>query len=133
VNRLCRVLQVSNSGFNDWRERPESARLAEDRRLLELINELFQASHHTYGSPRVLCDLHELGETCNQKRVARLMRTNKLVAHRGYRSHRHRYSKPDVAAPNRLQQDFVTKQQTLLGYPTLLTFERCKVGCIWLS
>ncbi len=123
---------MSHSGFYDWRERPESARLAENRRLLELNKESFQPSHHTYSSPRVLCDLHELGETFNQKRVARLMRANKLVAHRDYRSHRHRYSKPDIAAPNHLQQDFVTKQPNV-AWVTDITYIRTMQGWLYLA
>jgi transposase InsO family protein len=80
----------------------------------------------------VLCDLHELGETCNQKRVARLMRAHKLVAHRGYRSHRHRYSKPDVAAPNHLQQNFVT-QQPNVAWVTDITYIRTMQGWLYLA
>jgi putative transposase len=132
VVRMCKLLDVSSSGFYVWRERPASPRVLENKRLLGLIKELFQASHQTYGSPRVLCDLHELGETCNQKRVARLMRVNKLRAHRGYRSRRHHYSKPDVAAPNHLQQDFVTKQPNI-AWVTDITYIRTMQGWLYLS
>jgi putative transposase len=84
VVRMCKLLDVSSSGLYIWRERPASPILLESKRLLGLIKESFKASHQTYGSPRVLCDLHELGETCNQKRVARLMRANKLRVQQGW-------------------------------------------------
>jgi putative transposase len=48
------------------------------------------------------------------------MRANKLRAHR---SHRHHYSKPDVAAPNHLQQDIVTKQPNI-AWVTEITYIR---------
>jgi putative transposase len=129
---MCTLLSVSRSGYYLWRTRPEPPRVIENRRLLDLIKQSFQASHQTYGSPRVVCDLHELGETCNQKRVARLMRANKLKAHRGYRTHRHHYSKPDVAAPNRLQRDFLTNEPNV-AWVTDITYIRTMQGWLYLS
>jgi putative transposase len=35
VRLMCRVLDVSPSGFYPWRARPERARAAGDRRLLD--------------------------------------------------------------------------------------------------
>jgi hypothetical protein len=35
------------------------------------------------------------------------MRENKIIAHRGYKAHHHRYTKPAKAAPNRLSQQFL--------------------------
>jgi putative transposase len=42
--------------------------------LLGLIRTSFARTDSTYGSPRVWDDLHDLGERCGRKRVARLMR-----------------------------------------------------------
>jgi putative transposase len=52
----------------------------EDARLSGLIRTSFLASDSTYGSPRVWHDLHDWGEHCSQKRVARLMATAGLQA-----------------------------------------------------
>lgn len=74
VSLMCRVLQVSRSGYYAWRTRPESRRSRENRRLLVHIRTVHQQSHRTYGSPRITDELHGRGIRCNVKRVARLMR-----------------------------------------------------------
>ena len=45
------------------------------------INELFEESDRRYGSPRIHRDLKGLGIKCSQKRVAQLMKEQRLVAH----------------------------------------------------
>jgi len=79
------MLNVTRSGFYAWRSKPESHRSRENRRLLGLIKESFEASQGIYGSPRVFCNLRELGETCGAHRVARIMQDSKIAAHRGYK------------------------------------------------
>lgn len=79
-------------------------RRKEDRRLLGLIKESFDASQGIYGSRRIFCDLREVGETCGVRRVARILCEHCCL--RGYRKHRYKYGKPAQAAPNRLSQQF---------------------------
>ena len=71
---LCRVLQVSQSGYYAWRSRTESLRVQQNRQLTQKIQSLFAASRQTYGSPRIYADLKALGVACGVHRVARLMR-----------------------------------------------------------
>ena len=80
VTLLCHTLRVPRSGYYAWRRCPESARAQEDRRLLVEIQRIFGTSHATYGSPRILVELHKQGETCGQHRVARVMRQQGIVA-----------------------------------------------------
>jgi transposase InsO family protein len=77
---MCSALKVSTRGFYSWRHRAESPRRRADRRLLAEIRASYERSHRTYGSPRVLRDLQELGYRCSTKRIARIMRENSLVA-----------------------------------------------------
>ncbi len=79
---MCRVMEVSHSGFYEWLSRAPSRRQRENLRLGERIRASFEASDRTYGSPRVWRDLHDWGETCSRKRVARLMRAAGLQARR---------------------------------------------------
>ena len=57
VTTLCRVLEVSSSGFYDWIERPESNRAQENRQLVTKISLCHKASKEIYGSPRIHRDL----------------------------------------------------------------------------
>ncbi len=71
---LCRVLQVSRSGYYAWRARKPSVRDLEDERLRPRIVEAFETGRGTYGSPRVRDELVDQGLEIGRKRVARLMR-----------------------------------------------------------
>lgn len=79
---MCRVLEVSRSGYYRWRSRPESRRAREDRRLLVAIRAVYQQSRCNYGSPRVHRQLKQQKESCGRKRVERLMRRAGLKARR---------------------------------------------------
>jgi putative transposase len=70
VRLMCRVLEVSPSGFYAWRSRPESPRAASDRHLLAKVHRL-QAQHHgRYGSPRMPAALRAEGHSCSRARRA---------------------------------------------------------------
>jgi len=49
---MCRVLEVSRSGYHAWTQRPVGPRAREDARLTERIRELHQKRRGVYGSPR---------------------------------------------------------------------------------
>lgn len=53
VRLMCRVLEVSASGYYAWRKRPESARVRANRALLADIRRLHAEHHGRYGSPRM--------------------------------------------------------------------------------
>jgi transposase InsO family protein len=80
TTKLCRILEVSPSGFYAWRSRPESTHAREDRRLSVLIRASFETSRKRYGSPRVHEDLIDQQVRVGRKRVVRLMREGGLVA-----------------------------------------------------
>jgi putative transposase len=92
---LCRVVGVSPSGYYAWRARTESARAGGDRRLGVAIVEAHRRSRGTYGAPRILAELQELGLRTSRKRVARLMREAGV---RGLHRPRRRRPRPDPAA-----------------------------------
>jgi len=75
---MCRVLEVSTSGYYAWRSREKSERARRDEALTAAIVQAHRESRGTYGAPRVLADLQEQGEQVGRKRVARLMREAKL-------------------------------------------------------
>jgi putative transposase len=74
VRAMCRVLQVSASGYYDWRHRKPSARSLANLVLTEAIRKAHKDSDETYGMPRVRAELREAGHRVSGKLVARLMR-----------------------------------------------------------
>ena len=70
---MCRVLEVSRSGYYAWRTRKPSKRARENKMLNEKIVEIHGQSRRTYGSPRVTEELEAQGFKVDRKRVARRM------------------------------------------------------------
>lgn len=80
VSLSCNTLGVSRSGYYSWLSRPESARAQENAVLLKRIEVIHERSTQTYGSPRVTEELRAEGFMVNEKRVARIMRENKIAS-----------------------------------------------------
>jgi putative transposase len=78
IRMMARLLKVSHSGYYGWRKHSESARSQQNRRLIDLIKEIYQESDGTYGSPRMLIELRDRGQLISMNRVARLMRTARI-------------------------------------------------------
>jgi putative transposase len=74
IGRMCTLMEVSRSGFYDWRGRPASA-TAERREELKLfITRSFDDSDGTYGYRRVHADLADWGVPCGPELARSLMR-----------------------------------------------------------
>ncbi len=79
IVQMCRWLEVSRSGYYDWRTRPESA-TAKRREILKIkIKALFEANNEEYGYRRMHQALVRGGEQCSDELVRQLMRELGLV------------------------------------------------------
>ena len=109
VKRTCTVLNVSRSGYYDWKRRGESKHAKRDAELETLICEIHRRSRTTYGSPRIHAELRRLDQRCGRKRVARLMASHGLVGAHARRKWRR--GRPDVApAPDLVNRDFTASR-----------------------
>ncbi len=79
VTAMCRVLEVSTSGYYAWSKRPESEHRRRDASLGDRIEAIHQRSQGTYGRPRIHAELKDEGVAIAGKRVARLMQERRLV------------------------------------------------------
>ncbi len=126
---MCRVLEVSSSGYYAWRQRQPSQRAQTDQQLSQRIREIHQRSKGTYGAPRIHAELAETGIRVGRKRVARLMRAEDLrgvsrrKAPRTTRRQPGAYPAPDLIqrnftaeAPNRLWVADITFVATWTGW-----------------
>jgi putative transposase len=74
VRAMCRVLDLSPSGYYAWLDREPSARAKRDEELTERIETVWRENRRVYGRPRIYADLKEAGERVGEKRVGRLMK-----------------------------------------------------------
>jgi len=105
---MCRWLDVSTSGYYEWRDRPESATARRRERLAELVLDVFEDSDQTYGHRRVHAALARQGERCSVELVRGLMRELGLVPCQP-RPWRHSLTDADPGAgpiPDLLARDF---------------------------
>ncbi len=82
LKRMCRVLQISRSGYYDWAGRKESKRSQQDRVLLEEIRRIHQETKEAYGATKTWRALNQSGRVCGKHRVARLRRQAGIEARR---------------------------------------------------
>jgi len=76
---MCRVVDVSVSGYYRWRDRAPAARAVQDAALLERLREHHRVSRQTYGRLRLRAALRNDGVHVSAKRVRRLMKLGGIM------------------------------------------------------
>ena len=111
VRMMCRHLQVSASGYYDWRGRQPSQRVLTNIKLFKRIQALHTDSDGVMGAPRIWEELRYAGFSYGKNRVARLMQINGL---QGIPQKRRWKSKAAGQRPsginNHLQRNFNAEQ-----------------------
>jgi transposase InsO family protein len=79
VQKMCRVIGASRSGYYRWKIQPQSKRQQENEKILIEIKESHKNSRRAYGSPRITVELQAKGMKCGENRVALLMKTHGIV------------------------------------------------------
>jgi transposase InsO family protein len=142
---LCRVLEVSRSGFYAWCKRPLCKRAVEDSLLAAQIQTVFDEHKSRYGSIRIVRELKAEGIIIGRHRARKIMRLTNLRARqpRGWkRTTDSRHGLPvapnllnrqfTVAAPNRAWVSDITYLPTRQGWLYLAVvidlFSRAVVG-----
>lgn len=113
ISTMCRVLEVSVSGFYAWQQRAPSHRSQENTRVGERIVRIYRQNRQVYGSPRIHAVLQKEGQRGGKRRVARLMRELGLSAK--LRKHRTRTTDSQheqPVAPNLLNREFTATAPT---------------------
>jgi putative transposase len=133
---MCRVLDVSSSGYYDWRDRPPSPRAQRHERIQESVKQVYNQSHRIYGSVKVAKALKEdpEQETACRNTVVRCMRELGLKS-RVSRSFKPTTTQADPSttpAPNRLDQDF-TAAAPDRKWVTDITYLPTEQGWVYLA
>lgn len=133
VRMLCRVLDVSPSGFYAWARRGPSNRAKTDAVLAVEIAASHRQSRCTYGSPRVHRDLRTRGWRLGEKRVARVMREHGIMPVQKRRFRRTTDSNhTHLIAPNVLGRRFVAKAPNR-AWVTDVTYVATMAGWAYLA
>lgn len=110
IAAMCRVLQVSTSGYYTWRERRPSPRAERTQRIQAAVRAVHAESHGIYGSVKIARELQardDVEHACRNT-VAKAMREMGLKSRirRGFRPTTTRVDPARPPAPNTLAQDF---------------------------
>ncbi len=79
ITRMCAWLEVSKSGFYDWKSRPESGTAKRQKQLGLIIARIFADSDSTYGYRRITEQLARQGTVAGPELVRKIMRQLGLV------------------------------------------------------
>jgi len=73
VQKMCRVIGASRSGYYRWKRQPQSERQKENEKILMEIKESHRNSRRAYGSPRITEDLQAKGTKCKNKKWGHIL------------------------------------------------------------
>jgi transposase InsO family protein len=104
---MCRLLEVSRSGYYEWLHRPPRPQTAADQQVQDKVQRYFAQGRGTYGTRRIKHLLAQEGLCVSRRRIGR------LLAQAGLRCKtRRKYKAPTTAgqaqtvAPNQLNREF---------------------------
>ncbi len=133
VSMMCRLLEVSTSGYYAWLKRPVSPRSREDAILTDRIRWIYLRSRSTYGAPRVYEELKDEGVRVGRKRVARLMRTAGMQGVSRRKKVLTTIRKPGARpAPDLVKRDFTADRPDQLWVADI-TYIRTWAGFLYLA
>jgi transposase InsO family protein len=78
IRRMCELLEVSKSGYYEWKSRELSATESRQLALTVMIKRIFADSRQTYGYRRIAAELARRGRPTGPELVRKLMRAADL-------------------------------------------------------
>lgn len=110
VSRMCRLLEVSRSGYYEWLSRPPRAQGAAEQHVEAKIQHYFAQGRSTYGTRRIKYLLAQEGLQVSRRRIGR------VLGQAGLRCKtRRKFKAPTAAgqaqtvAPNQLNREFTVQ------------------------
>ena len=133
IEKMCKVLQVSKSGYYKWLNRTPSKRAIKNAMLIKEIYKIYNLSKSRYGSPRIAKELNVQGSKVSHQLVAKLMRTESIrrIIRKKYRvttNSNHKYP----VVENKLMQQFAVKEKNDV-WVSDITYVSTKQGWLYLT
>ena len=130
---MCRLLEVSRSGYYEWLGRPPSTQADADQQVQAKVQYYFAQGRGTYGTRRIKHLLAQEGLRVSRRRIGRLLTQAGLRC-----KTRRRFKAPTAAgqaqtvAPNQLHREFtVTEPNTV--YVGDITYLSTGEGWLYLA
>ena len=82
ARKMCSTFNVSRSAYYHWLHNGPCKRYLENQEIIQLIEEIFEQSYHSYGSPRMSVELEKRDYKVSRPRTARMMKAQGLQARR---------------------------------------------------
>jgi putative transposase len=133
VEKMCKVMEVSASGYYSWQKRVPSNRKLYNKYLLTHIRQVYDISKRRYGSPRITKELKMQGIKASQPLIAKLMREENIrsIVKKKFKvttDSSHNYP----VAENKLKQEFSVSQSNRV-WVSDLTYVHTGQGWIYLT
>ena len=104
---MCRVFEVSESGYYAWRRKPESATMQENQAIYEALKTSYDLNKGRAGLDKMLEDVQIQFPTCSRNRLYKIQKQHKLYSIRKRKFKATTNSKHDYpVAQNLLNQNF---------------------------
>lgn len=133
IRTMCRVLQVSRSGYYESLSRPLSAHCIEDDNLRPQIKAAFKKGRKNYGTRRIKDELQKQETRASRRRIGRLMREDDLKVQTKRKFKVTTDSKHDKPiAPNLLEREFTVSTPDTV-YVGDITYIPTREGWLYLA
>ncbi len=133
IQSMCRVLQVSRSGYYESLKRAPSNHCIEDEELRPQIKAAFEKGRKNYGTRRIKDALQKQETNISRRRISRLMREEDLEVQTKRKFKVTTDSNHDKPiAPNLLEREF-TVAAANTAYVGDITYIRTREGWLYLA
>jgi putative transposase len=133
IEKMCKVLQVSQSGYYRWKHNSISQRKQRVIALKEKITTVYFESKQRYGSPRITIELNALGYKISRITVAKYMKQLGLYSKLSKKfkittDSKHNY----LVVENILNRQFLVSQPSKV-WVSDITYIHTKEGFLYLT
>ena len=131
---MCKMLQVSASGYYNRFKNPVGLREQKEQELVEQIKQVHEQRKCRYGSPRIAVELQQQGTRTSRPLVARLMQKYciKSIVRKKYQVQTTDSNHAYTVAENYLSRDFKAARPAEKWVPDL-TYIRTGEGLLYLT
>ena len=133
IQKACKTLRISRSGFYDYLKRRKSKRAIENEALTEMIEEIFHENKGRYGARRIQKVLEQRHIKVNPKRISRLMSEHGLIAKGTRKSYHYQPNKKAYDEKENILNQVFTANEKNKVWVGDITYIPTKHGWLYLA